>query len=68
MYKNVFSYDWRMWTLPELKEIMLEAGFSDVLIYWEGTNRQGGGNGKFTPVKKGESCLSWIAYVVGVKK
>lgn len=67
MYKNVFSYDWRMWTIPEIKEMMFEAGFSDVLVYWEGTSSKGGGNGKFTPVKKGESCLSWIAYVVGIK-
>lgn len=67
MYKNVFKYEWRMWTLPEIKEIMIEAGFKDVQFFWEGTDKNGGGNGKFTSVEKGEACLSWIAYVVGVK-
>ncbi len=67
-YENVFTYDWRMWTIPEVRELMLEVGFSDVEVYWEGTNRKGGGNGIFTAVEKGEPCLSWIAYVVGIKK
>jgi hypothetical protein len=67
MYKDVFTYDWRMWTIPEVKEIMLEAGFKSVEVFWEGTNRQGGGSGIFKKIEKGEACLSWIAYVVGVK-
>lgn len=68
MYKDVFTYDWRIWTIPEIKEMMITAGFDDVHVYWEGTNKKGGGNGKFVRSEKGEACLSWIAYVVGVKK
>lgn len=67
MYKNVFSYDWRMWSIPEVKDLLMEVGFKEVKIFWEGSNRQGGGNGLFTEVKKGEACLSWIAYIIGVK-
>lgn len=67
IYEGVFKYDWRMWSIPEIKEIMLEVGFKDTKVYWEGTNSQGGGNGKFTVVKNGEACLSWIAYVAGIK-
>ena len=66
-YENVFTYDWRLWTIPELRDIMTEVGFNKVIVYWEGTNRRGGGDGIFSPVEKGEACLSWIAYVVGVK-
>ena len=68
MYKDVFTYDWRMWTIPEIREIMLEAGFDAAVVYWEGSKRDGTGNGIFTRVEEGESCLSWIAYVVGVKR
>jgi len=25
--KNAFTYTWRMWTLPEIREILIEAGF-----------------------------------------
>ncbi len=68
MYKDVFTYDWRMWSISELREIMDEVGFKETKVYWEGTNRLGGGNGVFSEVEKGEACLSWIAYIVGVKK
>ncbi|AGH95014.1 class I SAM-dependent methyltransferase [Pseudobdellovibrio exovorus] len=66
-YEGVFSYDWRMWTIPEIRELMAEVGFKDSYVYWEGTSRKGLGNGKFDRVTKGEACLSWIAYIVGVK-
>lgn len=64
---KVFRYDWRMWSIPEIREIMYEVGFKKTHVYWEGTNRKGEGNSVFTRTEKGESCLSWIAYVVGEK-
>jgi len=33
MYEKAFSYDWRMWTVPELRDIALEAGFKKITIY-----------------------------------
>lgn len=66
-HEDVFTYDWRLWTLPELREILAEVGFKKTHIYWEGTARDGSGNGKFTRVTEGEACLSWIAYLVAEK-
>ncbi|MBI5504945.1 MAG: class I SAM-dependent methyltransferase, partial [Deltaproteobacteria bacterium] len=44
--KNAFRYEWRLWTLPELRELLVEAGFGGVDIYWEATDREtGDGNG-----------------------
>lgn len=65
--ERVFTYDWRMWSIPELREILAEVGFKKTHVYWEGTNKDGGGNGEFTRTEKGESCLSWIAYIVSEK-
>ncbi len=59
-----FTYDWRMWTIPELRDILNEVGFSNVVVYWEGTTRKGEGNNIFKPATKGEECQSWIAYLV----
>ena len=59
-----FFYDWRLWSLPELKDILTAAGFSKVQVYWEGTDKQGEGNGIFKPAQKGEICDTWIAYLV----
>jgi SAM-dependent methyltransferase len=66
--KNAFFYDWRMWSIPEVRDAMREAGFKDTLVYWEGTARNGRGSGEFHPRKKGESCSIWVAYVVGTTK
>lgn len=63
--ERAFSYDWRLWTLPELQEILLEAGFAGVTVYWEGTDpKTGEGNGEFLPARRGEPDAGWIAYLV----
>lgn len=63
--ERVFTYDWRMWTIPELREVMMEAGFKRTHVYWEGTTKSGEGDGDFKRVDRGEECDGWIAYVVG---
>ncbi len=65
--ERVFTYDWRMWTIPELREILTEVGFKKTHIYWEGTTKKGEGDGNFTRTEKGEACLSWIAYIAAEK-
>jgi cyclopropane fatty-acyl-phospholipid synthase-like methyltransferase len=64
--KNAFVYDWRVWTLPELTEMLIEAGFKPT-IYWEGTDKDGEGNGKFTPATQGEADAGWVVYIVAEK-
>jgi hypothetical protein len=64
MMKRAFTYDWRLWTIPELRELLEEAGFRRSTVYWEGDNGRGGGNGVFRARKVGESCATFIAYIV----
>lgn len=61
---KVFSYDWRMWTIPEIREAMMEAGFLHTHVYWEGSTRSGKGNGVFTRSEHGDECDAWVAYIV----
>ena len=63
--KNAFVYDWRVWTLPELRDLLLEAGFSRVDVYWEGSDKNGEGNGVFRKVEKAVNDDSWICYILG---
>lgn len=66
--RNAFAYDWRLWTLPELRELMAEAGFTDVHVLWEGTQAATrSGNGVFRRKEKGDADSAWIVYVVGRK-
>ena len=66
--KDAFIYEWRLWTLPEITEILLEAGFAKASVYWEGTEEDGeDGNGEFTAETVGEPCAGWIVYIVAEK-
>ena len=62
--KRAFTYDWRLWTLPELSELLREAGFPRVRVFWEGDDGDGGGNGEFREHATGEADSAWIAYLV----
>jgi len=65
--RRAFRYDWRLWTIPEVRELLLEAGFRQVNVYWEGADEDGDGNGIFRQQTHASSDPAWIAYVVGVK-
>lgn len=64
--KNAFTYDWRVWTIAEIREILAEAGFRKSHVYWEGDDgRQG--NGKFSRDENGGRELIWIAMILAEK-
>ncbi len=66
--KRAFTYDWRLWTLPELKDVLCEAGFPRVDSYWEGTSEDGeNGNGVYRRSERGENCAAWVTYLVAYK-
>jgi hypothetical protein len=62
--KKAFTYEWRLWSAPELCELLLEAGFRKATVYWEGEDEDGEANGEFTPNEKGQADPAWIAYIV----
>jgi SAM-dependent methyltransferase len=66
--RDAFVYEWRLWTLAELRELFEEAGFEDVHVLWEGTDsKTGRGNGVFRRKERGDMDEAWIAIVVGQK-
>ncbi len=67
IYKDVFTYDWRLWGIAELREILIDAGFESTHVYWEGSTRSGKGNGIFSKTDVGEECLSWVSYIAAKK-
>ncbi|MBL8749848.1 MAG: class I SAM-dependent methyltransferase [Planctomycetes bacterium] len=67
--RDAFVYEWRLWTLAELRELYEEAGFRDVHVLWEGTDsKTGRGNGVFRRKERGDMDEAWIAIVVGTKE
>ena len=66
--KKAFSYQWRLWTLPEIREMLSVAGFERVAIYWEQTDEQTGeGNGEYQVAHRGEADPSWVTYLLAIK-
>lgn len=65
--ERAFSYDWRLWTLPELRDLLHEVGFSQVTVYWQGWEENGEPDGVFEPVEEGEADESWICYISALK-
>ncbi|MBL9141531.1 MAG: class I SAM-dependent methyltransferase [Phycisphaerae bacterium] len=65
--KRAFTYDWRLWTLAEIQEALVDAGFVRPAVYWEGTQANGDGDGVFRRKAVGEACAGWIAYVLAEK-
>lgn len=65
-HENVFTYHWRLWTMPELRDLLTEAGFAKVVPYWEGDDDDGGGNGEFEPTTEVENCDAWVCYLAAL--
>lgn len=64
---QAFSYEWRFWTLGELRDILRDAGFARVDSYFEGTDKRGQGDGEFKKGVRGENCAAWLAYLIALK-
>lgn len=64
---KAFTYDWRLWTIPELRELLTEAGFRKVEVWWEGVDEDGEGSGDYAPTEEEENQESWLVYIVAAK-
>lgn len=64
--KKAFSYHWRFWTLPELQELLAEAGFSRVDVYWDVSTDQDEDE-EFRPRLRASNQPGWLAYLVARK-
>lgn len=62
-----FSYHWRLWTLPEIRDLLEECGFR-VTIYWQGWDEDGEPDGEFYPATEADADAGWIAYITAEKQ
>ena len=56
-----------MWTLPELQELLREAGYSKVTVYWEEVDEDDEGTGEYAPATVGDADPSWVCFIVAEK-
>ena len=66
--EDAFVYDWRLWTIPEIREVMIEAGFGRADVYWEDEDPETReGTGTYSLQSTGDCDPAWNAYIIGVK-
>lgn len=66
LMRDAFTYDWRLWTIPEVRDVLADAGFKKTVVLWE-TEHKNVGTGEYFPSESGDNAFSWIAYVLGVR-
>lgn len=64
---KAFSYTWRLWTLPEIRDLLAEAGFGKVTVYWQGWDEDGEADGEFLPATRAAADAGWICYLTAEK-
>ncbi len=66
--KNAFEYHWRFWTIPEVREMLEEAGFSDSSVYWDMEDeKENEHDDDWQLLEEAESAPCWISYIVAKK-
>jgi cyclopropane fatty-acyl-phospholipid synthase-like methyltransferase len=65
--KNAFEYDWRMWTVPEIRELLEEAGFSQSVVYWDLEEGDEDADGEYNMAEKAPPDPAFISYIVGLR-
>mgnify|MGYP001002756707 CR=1 FL=1 len=59
---KAFSYHWRLWSLAEIQELLVEAGFSKVAVYWDTSSDDD--VMRYRVAKSAKSQPGWVAYIV----
>ena len=62
--RRAFSYHWRLWTLPEIRELLAEAGFTRSAVYWEDRDSDGDGIDRYRARVHVAQLPAWVAYIV----
>lgn len=60
---RAFSYDWRLWQLAELREILEDVGFSQVRFWWEIDDEDDNGTGEYEEKDDLENDPGWVCYL-----
>jgi len=65
--ERAFHYDWRLWSIPEVRDALHDVGFSRTETYWERTDRKSNeGTGVYYRAKRAPDDPAWVAYVAAL--
>lgn len=61
---KAFTYHWRLWTLPEIRELLAEAGFRRSAVLLQGWDADGEPEDEFKEAARGNPDEAWLAYII----
>ena len=67
---NAFTYEWRLWAIPEILELLEKAGYAKSHVYWERYEETDEdddeleGTGEYYQTCEVENQESWMIYIV----
>jgi SAM-dependent methyltransferase len=64
---RAFKYEWRLWNLKEIQDVLADAGFKRVSVYWEDEDEDGEGTGTFRRREHGAADYAHVNYIVAEK-
>ncbi len=62
--ERAFTYDWRLWSLPEVRDCLTETGFSDIRFFWQQVDEEGDGTNEYLETVEEENQETWLVHVV----
>ena len=62
---RAFEYNWRFWSIPEVRELLAEAGFDQSIVYWDVSDNDD--QDKYRPRERASNHPAWLAYIIAVK-
>lgn len=60
---KAFTYEWRLWTMPELRDILMEAGFSRIDTWFD----EDDGTDEYAICETTANMEAWVAYLAAWK-
>lgn len=64
---RAFTYEWRFWSLTEIRELLFEAGFEKVTVYWECDDLDRFGNPIYRAKESVEQESAWLCCICAEK-
>ncbi len=66
--KKAFSYTWRVWGARELREILLEAGYSEAIVYRQKfDDKTDEALDEYIATDEAEDYACWLGYIVATR-
>jgi len=66
---KAFTYEWRLWSITEVTDLLKEVGFTSIDPYFEGwSDEDNDTDGQLEIRDTYEGMLSWISYLAAVKQ